>query len=68
LHEERGRHAAEHPTSIDIGRLDSESHESGDTLPQHRALIRDALREQAEIETGTEAGSDNPLAISALKR
>jgi len=68
LHEERVRHVAEHLTSIDVGSLDSESHETGDTLPQHRALIRDALREQAQMETGKAASTDTPLALSALKR
>ncbi|MGH8264464.1 MAG: diguanylate cyclase domain-containing protein [Steroidobacteraceae bacterium] len=66
--EDRGRHTAEHPASIDLGMLDTGSHESVETWPGRPALIRDALHEEARKEPATAAGTDLPLTKSGIKR
>jgi diguanylate cyclase (GGDEF)-like protein len=63
-----GRHAAEHPASIDLGMLDTGAHEAMDTWPQRPALIRDALREEEHKEPAPTTRADPPPAKSGVKR
>ncbi len=45
---DRKRHAAEHPASIDLGALDTGSHEALETWPPRPSLLRAALAEETQ--------------------